>query len=41
MNTEATLEQLRVLRLQGMARSYEAVLLFSSMGHPAIFVDHT
>jgi DNA replication protein DnaC len=26
MNTEATLEQLRQLKLQGMARSYEAVL---------------
>ena len=34
MNTEATLEQLRQLKLQGMARSYEAVLLLPVNSQP-------
>lgn len=34
MNTEATLEQLRQLKLQGMARSYEAVLSLSVNSQP-------
>lgn len=34
MNTEATLEQLRALRLQGMVRSYEAVLALPLQSQP-------
>lgn len=34
MNTTATLEQLRELKLQGMARSYEAVLQLPVNQHP-------
>jgi DNA replication protein DnaC len=34
MNTTATLEQLRDLKLQGMARSYEAILQLPVNQHP-------
>ena len=34
MNTSATLQQLRDLRLDGMARSYESVLQLPSHQHP-------
>jgi hypothetical protein len=34
MNTEATLQQLRDLRLEGMAKSYEAILTLPSHRHP-------
>lgn len=34
MNTQATLQQLRELRLEGMARSYESVLQLPSHQHP-------
>ena len=34
MNTQATLEQMQQLRLQGMAQSYEAILALPSHQHP-------
>jgi hypothetical protein len=34
MNTTATLQQLRELRLDGMARSYESVLQLPTHQHP-------
>jgi DNA replication protein DnaC len=34
MNTEATLQQLRDLRLEGMAKSYEAILTLPAHKHP-------
>ncbi len=34
MNTQATLEQMQQLRLEGMARSYESILALPSHQHP-------
>ena len=34
MNTTATLHQLRDLRLEGMARSYESILQLPTHQHP-------